>query len=171
MNRKIYNLHTHTVTDTGILCVCVCILCVFLFSPSPLTGGNHHSPISHHSEDTCSFSITLSHPISLSLKTHSVVSSGARSLCVSFSLCLSLNLSQYLALNLSLSGLSSFVFATTCHFVPTCEYCFGYGVWLFVWWWEKGVPRHVAHGHTQPVGIICLNTLVRTGRTTHCIFG
>jgi hypothetical protein len=43
--------------------------------------------------------------------------------------------------------------------------------WLTVWWWEKGVERQVAHGHTLPVGKLCLNTLVRTGRTTHCIFG
>ena len=92
------------------------------------------------------------HILSLGLKTQSVVFPGVRSLCVSLAL---LDWALFCSYMSHLSGIPWVLFY--------------YGDWLFVWWWEKGVPRQIAHGHTLPVGILCLNTLVRTGRTTRCI--
>ena len=76
---------TVTVTDTGILCVSmyVYVSCV-LFSPSPLTGENHHSLISHQSIINQKTHLLLfptqSQFLSLGLKTLSVVWSAAQSL-------------------------------------------------------------------------------------------
>ena len=76
--------------------VCVCVSCV-VFSPSPLTGENHHSPISQQSVINQKTHLllfpTLSQFLSLGLKTPSVVCSRAQSLCkchVCRSLCFTL---------------------------------------------------------------------------------
>ena len=91
--------------------VCVNPVCSFLsFSPHRWQSSlPNQSPINHQSEDTPPISITLSHPLSLGLKTLSHVSSRAESLC---------------QCHYNLLVVLLFVLAPPFHFVPTCEYCF-----------------------------------------------
>lgn len=157
-----------SVTDTSVYPVCFFSLLL------PITGDNHQSPIRRHlfllpQPITVPFP-WFKNPVSCFLPelifisrahSHSVINLCAHSLLcpISISPCL------------SLSVLISFVFANyMSHLSGNPVSIVLLFDCLFVWW-EKGVPRQVAHGHTLPVGILCLSTIVRTGRTTHCIFG
>ena len=143
------------VTDTGILCMYpVCFFSLLL--PSQVTINIPQSVINQSPIKTpAPFPSTNHIPFPWFKNPASCFVFSSISLSVSIAL--SEHSSRFWQLHVTLSVSLWVLFLLKC--------------WLFVCWWEKGVPRQVAHGHTWPVGILCLSTIVRTGRTTHCIFG